>query len=124
VALANDLYRNGLSDFLNVLDSERALFSSQSDLAQSEATVSTDVVALYMALGNYHWLGNVRELQHVIECAVRRGSRPDGRKIEKFSRRIHTMCTKTYPLCRAGWRRDGALRRFAPPGTTALEVLQ
>jgi NodT family efflux transporter outer membrane factor (OMF) lipoprotein len=51
VALANDLYRNGLSTFLNVLDSERALFSSQSDLAQSKAIVSTDVVALYKALG-------------------------------------------------------------------------
>ena len=51
VAMANDLYRNGLSTFLNVLDSERALFSSQSDLAQSKATVSTDVVALYKALG-------------------------------------------------------------------------
>jgi MFS family permease len=37
--------------FRNVLDSERALFASQSDLAQSEATVSTDVVALYKALG-------------------------------------------------------------------------
>jgi outer membrane protein, multidrug efflux system len=51
VALANDLYRNGLSTFLNVLDSQRALFTSQSDLAQSEAAVSTDVVALYKALG-------------------------------------------------------------------------
>jgi outer membrane protein TolC len=51
VALSNELYRTGLGTFLNVLDSERALFASQSDLAQSEATVSTDVVALYKALG-------------------------------------------------------------------------
>ena len=51
VALANELYRAGLGTFLNVLDSERALFASQSDLAQSEATISTDVVALYKALG-------------------------------------------------------------------------
>ena len=51
VALANELYRNGLGTFLNVLDSERALFASESDLAQSEATVSSDVVALYKALG-------------------------------------------------------------------------
>jgi multidrug efflux system outer membrane protein len=51
VALATDLYRNGLGTFLNVLDSERVLFASQSDLAQSQATVSTDVVALYKALG-------------------------------------------------------------------------
>jgi NodT family efflux transporter outer membrane factor (OMF) lipoprotein len=51
VALSNELYRTGLGTFLNVLDSQRALFSSQSDLAQSQATVSTDVVALYKALG-------------------------------------------------------------------------
>jgi len=51
VALANELYRTGLGTFLNVLDSQRALFASQSDLAQSEATISTDIVALYKALG-------------------------------------------------------------------------
>jgi len=51
VALANALYRNGLGTFLNVLDSQRALFASQSDLAQSEATASTDMVAPYKALG-------------------------------------------------------------------------
>ncbi len=51
VELSNELYLRGLGTFLNMLDSERALFSSQSDLAQSETTVSTDVVALYKALG-------------------------------------------------------------------------
>ena len=49
--LSNELYRTGLGNFLNVLDSKRALLSSQNDLAQSEAAVSTDVVALYKALG-------------------------------------------------------------------------
>lgn len=51
VGLATDLYRAGLGTFLNVLDAQRALFASQSDLAQSEAAVSTDVAALYKALG-------------------------------------------------------------------------
>jgi outer membrane protein TolC len=51
VELSNALYLRGLGDFLNVLDSQRALFASQSDLVQSEATVSTNVVALYKALG-------------------------------------------------------------------------
>jgi NodT family efflux transporter outer membrane factor (OMF) lipoprotein len=51
VDLANELYLRGLGTFLNVLDSERALFASQSDLAQSEATIATDIVALYKALG-------------------------------------------------------------------------
>jgi outer membrane protein TolC len=51
VALANELYTRGLSDFLNVLESQRSLFASQIDLVQSEATVSADAVALYKALG-------------------------------------------------------------------------
>jgi outer membrane protein TolC len=51
VALSNEFYLKGLGNFLNVLDSERSLFASQSDFVQSEATVSTNVVALYKALG-------------------------------------------------------------------------
>jgi outer membrane protein TolC len=51
VALSNELYLKGLGNFLNVLDLERLLFASQGDLAQSEAIVSTNVVALYKALG-------------------------------------------------------------------------
>jgi multidrug efflux system outer membrane protein len=51
VALAADLYGVGLGTFLNVLDSQRALLASQSDLAQSEATIATNMVALYKALG-------------------------------------------------------------------------
>ena len=51
VALATDLYRAGLGTFLNVLDSQRSLFASQSDLAQSETTIATNMVALYKALG-------------------------------------------------------------------------
>jgi hypothetical protein len=51
VALSNELYLRGLGNFLNVLDAERWLFSSQSDLVPSETTASTNVVALYKALG-------------------------------------------------------------------------
>ena len=51
LALADDLYKNGLVDFLNVLDSQRALYAAESDLAQSEATMATNLVALYKALG-------------------------------------------------------------------------
>jgi outer membrane protein TolC len=36
VELSNELYLIGLGKFLNVLDSERVLYSSESDLAQSE----------------------------------------------------------------------------------------
>jgi outer membrane protein, multidrug efflux system len=59
VELANELYTRGLGDFLNVLESQRSLFSSQSDLVQSEATVSSNVVALYKALGG-GWQSNAQ----------------------------------------------------------------
>jgi outer membrane protein, multidrug efflux system len=51
VALAGDLYRHGLADFLRVLESQRALYQSQDALAESERTVSSDLIALYKALG-------------------------------------------------------------------------
>jgi len=51
VELARELYRAGLSDFLSVLEAEKALFASENDLAESEATVAINVVALYKALG-------------------------------------------------------------------------
>ena len=51
VQMANDLYIQGLVPFLNVLDSERTLYSSEIDLAQSEANMASNLVALYKALG-------------------------------------------------------------------------
>ncbi len=49
--LANQLYANGLSNFINVLDAERSLYQAQDALVQSERTVSTDLISLYKALG-------------------------------------------------------------------------
>ncbi len=49
--MSNDLYTQGLIAFLNVLDAERALYSSENDLAQSEANMASNLVALYKALG-------------------------------------------------------------------------
>ena len=51
LALATELYTRGLATFLDVLDAQRALFQAQSELAASEAALSTDLVALYKALG-------------------------------------------------------------------------
>ncbi len=51
LALANKLYANGLTDFVNVLEAERSLYQAQDALVQSDRTVSTDVVALYKSLG-------------------------------------------------------------------------
>jgi len=49
--LSTQLYKNGLTDFLHVLDSERSLYAAQDALIQSDQTVSLDLVQLYKALG-------------------------------------------------------------------------
>jgi NodT family efflux transporter outer membrane factor (OMF) lipoprotein len=49
--LARKLYTSGLTDFVNVLEAERALYQAQDALTQSYRNISTDVVALYKSLG-------------------------------------------------------------------------
>ena len=49
--LSNQLYANGLTNFINVLDSERALYQTQDDLVQSDKAVTQNLIALYKALG-------------------------------------------------------------------------
>ena len=51
VSLATSLYTQGQTDFLNVLQAQGALYSSENALALSTRTVSTNLVALYKALG-------------------------------------------------------------------------
>ncbi len=51
VALANDLYRHGLADFLRVLEAQRSLYQSQDALIESDRAVSAGLIALYKALG-------------------------------------------------------------------------
>ena len=49
--LANELYTQGLSDFLGVLDAQRQQLAAEDDLARSDTAVITNVIALYKALG-------------------------------------------------------------------------
>jgi multidrug efflux system outer membrane protein len=51
VEMANELYVRGLNNYLDVLDSQRALYATETELAQSEATMAANLVALYKALG-------------------------------------------------------------------------
>jgi NodT family efflux transporter outer membrane factor (OMF) lipoprotein len=51
VALAGDLYRHGLADYVRVLQSQSSLYQSQDALIESERAVSSDLIALYKALG-------------------------------------------------------------------------
>lgn len=51
VGLAVDLYQQGLSDFLSVLQSQRDLYASEAALAESDQAVTTALISLYKALG-------------------------------------------------------------------------
>lgn len=51
VELATTLYTEGQTDFLNVLDPQRSLFASEDAVALSTQTLSTNLAALYKALG-------------------------------------------------------------------------
>jgi multidrug efflux system outer membrane protein len=51
VDLATQLYSQGQTDFLSVLDSQRSLYTSEDSLVQSTRNLSTDLVSLYKALG-------------------------------------------------------------------------
>lgn len=51
VELATTLYASGQDDFLTVLDAQRSLYLAEDSLAQSSCTVSTNLVALFKALG-------------------------------------------------------------------------
>ena len=49
--IANELYSRGLVDFLNVVVTQRAQYNTEDALAQSAQRVSSNLVALYKALG-------------------------------------------------------------------------
>ena len=57
LVLSQSRYKEGVADFLTVLDAERSLLSAQEQLALSTTTVSTNLVALYKALGG-GWQNN------------------------------------------------------------------
>lgn len=51
VALSNELFAKQWTNFLSVLESQRALYASQDQLVQSQTAVVTNLIALYKALG-------------------------------------------------------------------------
>ena len=51
VELSTDLYSQGETEFLNVLNAQRSLYATEDALGDSEASMSTDLIALYKALG-------------------------------------------------------------------------
>jgi NodT family efflux transporter outer membrane factor (OMF) lipoprotein len=61
VDLATQLYRQGNTDFLNVLSAQRSLLLSEDALVHSDRTVATNLVALYKALGGGWEIESQRE---------------------------------------------------------------
>jgi NodT family efflux transporter outer membrane factor (OMF) lipoprotein len=57
VAVATRLYRQGLEDFLSVLDAERSLYAAEDKLAQTDRDSDLSLVALYKSLGG-GWPGD------------------------------------------------------------------
>ncbi len=51
VSLSQERYRSGVSEFLNVLESQRQLYDAEDAAAQSQSAVLTSLVALYKSLG-------------------------------------------------------------------------
>lgn len=51
VSLVDTLYRTGLTDFQNVLDTQRALFQQQDALASSQGVASQFLIAVYKSFG-------------------------------------------------------------------------
>ena len=49
--IANERYLNGLENYLNVVVAQRALFTAQDELAQSQTALASQLIVLYKALG-------------------------------------------------------------------------
>jgi NodT family efflux transporter outer membrane factor (OMF) lipoprotein len=66
VGFVNTLYRTGLTDFQNVLDTERSLFERQDQYAESRGIVSQNAIAVYRALGG-GWQGETEDTVHLVD---------------------------------------------------------
>ena len=60
VTLSRARYVQGVTDFQNVLDAQRSLAELQDQLASSEVAVTSNLIALYRALGG-GWGGDLAE---------------------------------------------------------------
>jgi outer membrane protein, multidrug efflux system len=49
--LATERYTGGLENFLSVLDAQRAVYSAEDSLAESETHAMVSLIAVYKALG-------------------------------------------------------------------------
>jgi NodT family efflux transporter outer membrane factor (OMF) lipoprotein len=80
VKLATERYERGLTDFLNVLDAQRALFALQAQGVEAQQDAAEQLVKLYRALGGgweaYQAVPQIRQPQPAIAAAVNRALAP------------------------------------------------
>jgi outer membrane protein TolC len=76
VELATARYNRGLTDYLNVIDAERALYDLQDQYAQAQVAQGEEFALLYKSLGggwqNYQQVPAIRRPQPAIVAAFRR----------------------------------------------------
>lgn len=59
VGISRSLYKEGVTDFINVLNSERAVFENELMLVESEAMVAKNLIALHKAIGGGQKIDNL-----------------------------------------------------------------
>ena len=76
ITLAQERYDRGLTDYLNVVDAERAGYDIQTEYIQAQAAADDQFVAVYRSLGGgwqrYQQLPDIRAPQPAIIAAFRR----------------------------------------------------
>jgi NodT family efflux transporter outer membrane factor (OMF) lipoprotein len=81
ITLAQERYERGLTDYLNVVDAQRAGYEIQTEYIQAQAAAGDQFVALYRSLGggwqHYQKVPDIRRPQPAIIAAFRRLVHPD-----------------------------------------------
>ena len=81
ITLAQERYERGLTDYLNVVDAQRAGYEIQTEYIQAQAAAGDQFVALYRSLGggwqHYQQVPDIRRPQPAIIAAFRRLVHPD-----------------------------------------------
>jgi NodT family efflux transporter outer membrane factor (OMF) lipoprotein len=81
ITLAQERYERGLTDYLNVVDAQRAAYTIQAEYIAAQTGADDQFVALYRSLGGgwqqYQKLPDIRRPQPAIIAAFRRLVHPD-----------------------------------------------
>jgi NodT family efflux transporter outer membrane factor (OMF) lipoprotein len=81
VALANERYQRGLTDFLNVIDAEREEYTIEEQYTATQAAVAEQFIALYRGLGggwqNYQTLPPIRRPLPAVVAVFKQVLSPD-----------------------------------------------